>query len=102
MADYIRHKYFERDIQPRLLPIDGYHFDGKQMDQVKFRKEGYLVGYTIAAPFLFWLEVRKSSGLIITLNHAWRDGRYSPAIFTERCGAALDALWSEFISQAEQ
>jgi hypothetical protein len=102
MADYVRHKYFERDIEAKLLPLDGYHFDGKQMDQAKFRKEGYLLGYIIAAPFLFWLEERKDPGLIIALNHALRDGRYSPAIFQQRCGASLDALWSEFIAQSPQ
>ena len=102
MADYVRHKYFERDIEAKLLPLDGYHFDGKQMDQAKFRKEGYLLGYTIAAPFLFWLEERKDPGLIIALNHALRDGRYSPAIFQQRCGSSLDALWSEFIAQSPQ
>jgi hypothetical protein len=102
MADYVRHAHFERDIEAKLLPLDGYRFDGKQMDQAKFRKEGYLLGYTIAAPFLFWLEQRKDPGLIIALNHALRDGRYSPDIFQQRCGASLDALWSEFIAQSPQ
>lgn len=102
MADYVRHKYFERDIEAKLLPLGGYQFDGKQMDQAKFRREGYLLGYTIAASFLFWLEARKDPGLIIALNHALRDGRYSPDIFQQRCGASLDALWSEFIAQSPQ
>ena len=102
MADYVRHKYFERDIEAKLLPLDGYKFDGKQMDQVKFRKQGYSLGYTIAAPFLFWLEQRKDPGLIVPLNRALRDGRYSPALFQQRCGASLDALWSEFIAQSPQ
>jgi hypothetical protein len=100
IADYVRHKYFERDIEPKLPPIDGYHFNAKQMDQ--FRKEGYLVGYTIAAQFLFWLEQRKDPGLIVALSSALRDDSYSPGIFRERCGAPLDALWSEFISQSKQ
>jgi hypothetical protein len=94
MADYVRHKYFEHDIEPKLLALDGY-----RVDQAKLRKEGYLFGYTIAAPFLFWLELRKDSGLITALNHALREGSYSNAIFQERCGAPLDALWSEFIAQ---
>jgi len=102
MADYVRHAYFERDIEAKLLPLDGYHFDGKQIDLAKFRKEGYLFGYTIAAPFLFWLEQRKDPGLIIALNRALRDGRYSPDIFQQRCGASLDALWSEFVAQSPQ
>jgi len=68
----------------------------------RFRQEGYLAGYTIAAPFLFWLELRKDPGLIVALSHALRDGSYSPGIFTERCGAPLDALWREFILQSAQ
>jgi hypothetical protein len=102
MADFVRHKYFERDIEAKLLPLHGYQFDGKQMDQAKFRKQGYLLGYIGAPPFLFWLEQRKDSGLIIALNRALRDGRYSPDIFQQRCGASLDALWSEFIAQSPQ
>jgi hypothetical protein len=100
MADYVRHKYFERDIEPNLQPLDGYYAGGKQMDQVKLRKEGYLLGYTIAAPFLFWLEKQKDPSLIVAVNRALRDGRYSPGIFQQRCGAPLDALWSEFIAQS--
>ncbi len=102
IADYVRHKYFECDIEATPLPLGGYKFDGKQMDQAKFRTEGYRLGYTIAAPFLFWLEQRKDPRLVIALNHALRDGRYSPGIFQQRCGASLDALWSEFIAQSPQ
>jgi hypothetical protein len=102
MADYVRHKYFERDLETKLLPLSGYRFDGKQMDHAKFRKEGYLLGYTYAAPFLFWLEQKKDPGMIVALNHALRDGRYSPAIFQKRCGASLDALWSDFVAQSPQ
>jgi hypothetical protein len=91
----IRHKYFERDIEAKLYPLHGY-----QVDQAKLRKEGYLFGYTIAGPFLFWLEERKDPGLIVALNHALRAGNYSPAIFQQRCGGTLDALWSEFIAQS--
>ncbi len=76
MADFVRHKYFDRDIEPELLPLHGYQFDGKRMNAEKFRKEGYLLGYTISARFRFWLEQRKDPGLIVVLNRALRDGRY--------------------------
>lgn len=95
MADYIRHKYFERDIATTLYPLDGY-----PVDQAKLRKEGYLFGYTIAAPFLAWLEERKDPGLIVALNQALRAGNYLPAIFQQRCGGTLDALWRDFIAQS--
>ena len=94
MADYVRHKYFERDIEPHLLELDGYH-----VDQVKLRRQGYQFGYTIASPFLDWLQTRKDQNIIISLNRALREGSYSPAIFEQRCGASLDDLWREFISQ---
>ena len=97
IADYVRHKYYERDIEPKLpMPIHEY-----QVDQARFRKEGYLAGYTITAPFLYWLEMRKDSDLLTTLNHALLQGNYSEALFRERCGASVEALWSEFISQCE-
>lgn len=95
MADYVRHKYFEQDIEPRLLELDRYH-----VDQVKLRKQGYLFGYTIASPFLDWLQTRKDENIILTLNKALREGSYSPAIFQKCCGASLDALWQEFILQS--
>jgi hypothetical protein len=95
IADYVRHRYFERDIEPKLRELDGY-----TVDQVKLRKQGYRFGYTIASPFLFWLETRKDKDLLIRLNTALREGNYSPDIFQQYCGAPLDELWQEFISQS--
>lgn len=99
IADYIRHKYFERDIEPKLRSIEAYGIGVKDMD--RFGKEGYLAGYTVAGNFLFWLESRKDSSLIMALSRALRDGAYSPDIFTKRCGAPLNELWREFISATE-
>jgi hypothetical protein len=100
IADYIRHKYFERDIEPKLPSIEAYGIGAKDMD--RFRKEGYLAGYTIAGNFLFWMELKKDSGLITALSSALRDGAYSPDLFIKRCGAPLSALWREFISATDQ
>jgi hypothetical protein len=97
IADYVRHKYFERDIEPKLRELDGY-----PVDQVKLRKQGYRFGYTFASPFLFWLEIRKDKDLLIRLNKALREGSYSPDLFQQYCGAPLDELWREFISQSGQ
>ncbi len=98
IADYVRHRYFEKDLQPKLLELDGYRFGGSQVDeQAKLRKQGYLFGYTVAAPFLYWLEMRKSKGLLVALNIALRQGSYSPDLFQKHCGAPLDTLWQEFI-----
>lgn len=99
IADYIRHKYFERDTEPKLPSLEAYGIGAK--DMARFRQEGYLAGYTIAGNFLFWVELRKDSGLIMALSRALRDGVYSPDIFVKRCGVPLDALWREFISATE-
>ena len=101
IADYVRHKYFEKDLRSHLFELDGYQFGGSQVDdQIKLRKQGYLFGYTIAAPFLYWLEIRNGRKLLITLNKALREGSYSQDLFQKHCGAPLDTLWQEFILQA--
>jgi hypothetical protein len=101
IADYVRHRHFEKDLQPKLLELDGYRFGGSPVEeQAKLRKEGYLFGYTIAAPFLYWLELRKAKDLLISLSLALREGSYSPDLFQKHCGAPLDALWREFIRES--
>jgi hypothetical protein len=95
IADYVRHKYFDRDLAPKLRELDGYPYD-----QVKLRRQGYRFGYTVAAAFLYWLELQKSPAIITTLNQALRAGTYSPSLFEDRCGVPLDALWREFIFQS--
>lgn len=102
IADYVRHKYFEKDIEPRLhLDSDG-NLQGFELDRNKgtFATQGYLGGYTVTGAFLFWLEVRKDKEIVPVLNRALRDGRYSPKMFPERCGAPLDTLWREFVAQS--
>ncbi len=79
IADYIRDHHFE---------IRQHHIDPA--------KSSYRQGYGIAAAFLIWLEEKKHPGLVRELNRASHEGTYRPAIFTERCGADVDVLWSEF------
>jgi hypothetical protein len=81
IADYIRHKYFEKDIEKLRVNPDRNH---------------YKQGYTIAAAFLFWLESKKDAELVHKLNAALHDGNYSTAMFQQTCGAPLDDLWKEF------
>jgi len=95
IADYVRHKYFEKDIEPRVDLEPGWN-------KGKFATQGYLEGYTTTGAFLFWLEVRKDKDLMPILNRALRDGRYSAKLFQERCGAPLDALWREFVAQSRK
>ncbi len=102
IADYVRHKYFEKDIEPRLHLDRNGNLGGFELDRNrgKFASEGYLGGYTVTGSFLFWLEVRKNKDIVPILNRALREGRYSGKLFQERCGAALSALWHEFLAQS--
>jgi hypothetical protein len=102
IADYVRHKYFEQDIEPRLHLDAKGNLQGFELDRNKgeFATQGYQAGYTVTGAFLFWLEVRKDKDVVPTLNRALRDGRYSAAIFQQRCGAPLEALWREFVTQS--
>lgn len=81
IADSIRDRHFERR-EHRIHPA----------------KNSYRQGYGMAAAFLICLEAKKHPGLVQALNVAAHDGAYRPALFTELCGADLDALWREFTS----
>lgn len=81
IADYIRHKYFEKDGEKlRVDAVNG----------------SYRQSYTTAAAFLLWLEAHKDKDIVRKLNIASHDGTYSRALFNKYCGADVDALWKEF------
>ena len=103
IADYVRHKYFAKDIVPRLHLDRNGNLRGFESDRDKgqFATEGYLAGYTVTGGFLYWLEVRKDKDIVPALNRVLRDGRYSAKLFQEKCGAPLDALWREFVAQSK-
>lgn len=104
IADYVRHKYFEKDIETKLhLDKDG-KLTGYELDRNKgkFETEGYMAGYTVTGTFLFWLEGKKSQQIVPTLNQALREGHYSAPLFQQKCGAPLSGLWSEFVVQSKQ
>jgi hypothetical protein len=104
IADYVRHKYYEKDIEPRLHLDASGKLTGFELDRDKgqFDRKGYLGGYTVASAFLFWLEVRKDKNIVPALNKALRDEHYSDAIFQQHCGAPLDGLWQEFMAQSRK
>jgi Peptidase of plants and bacteria len=81
IADYTRHKFFEKDIEKLRINPD---------------KDSYTRAYTIAAAFLFWLEQHKDREIVRKLNIASHDGTYSRELFKKYCGADVDALWREF------
>lgn len=81
IADYIRDQYFEPGVRHHRINPD---------------KSSYREAYGTAATFLMWLEEHKDKEIVRRLNVASHDGKYSPALFPEYCGADLDTLWKEF------
>jgi len=81
IADYIRDRHFEPGVRRHYIDPD---------------QSSYREGYGTAAAFLIWLEEHKDKDIVRKLNAASHDGKYSPALFREYCGADLDALWKEF------
>ena len=110
IADYVRHKYFEKDLEPKLrLDQNGYlkgysseYAAEYDLEKTKARldNKGYLKGYTVAAAFLFWLEEHKDRDIIRRLDRALDEGWYSDDLFQQFCDAPLDTLWHEFMVQS--
>jgi hypothetical protein len=111
MADYVRHKYFEKDIRETLrLRENGALFDyidkqpyflSLQNGGASLDDEGYLNSYTVGATFLFWLENHKDAQIVRKLNLALGQGTYTTSLFREWCGIPLDDLWAEFVAQSK-
>jgi hypothetical protein len=110
IADYVTYTYFTKDNEPRLhLDQDGYLYGytdsipylfGMQQGKTKPGPEGYKNGYTVTSAFLLWLEVRKDKDIVHRLNAALRDGTYKNELFKQYCGAPLEALWLEFLTES--
>jgi hypothetical protein len=111
IADYVRHKYFEKDIQETLrLQQNGVlsHYTNKepyflslQNGGTSLDDQGYLKSYTVGATFLFWLEKHKDPQIVQKLNLALSQGTYATNLFRDWCGIALDDLWTEFVTQSK-
>lgn len=112
VADYLRHKYFAKDIQANLkLSADGrlvdyapndIYFYSLQQQKVDLRPQGYEYRYTVASTFLYWLEQRKDSLIVREISVAFEEGKFTPQLFESSCGKPLDALWSEFIAESQR
>ncbi len=83
IADYVRHQYFEKD-------IDGL---GAKVDP---DRDIYRMGYTKAAAFLAWLQKRKNPAVIRELNRGCAEGHCNVELFPRCCGKDVDTLWKEF------
>lgn len=112
VADYVRHKYFARDIEPTLhMSADGrlqgyaprdMYFYGLQQQKADLSVQGYQARYTVAASFLYWLELRKDSHIVHEISVALEQGRFTPALFAQNCGKPLDVLWDEFVVESKR
>ena len=110
IADYVRHKYYEKDIQAALRldangQMTGYgtadpYFYGLQRAGVSLTEKGYLRSYTVASTFMYWLETHKQPQIVHRLNSALAQGRYTPDLFLRECGESLDDLWKDFVTQS--
>lgn len=111
VADYVRHKYFARDIETTLrlapdgrlqgyLPQSGYLYD-LQQEKADLGHQGYQRSYTVASTFLYWLESRKDSHIVQEISTAFEQGNFTPALFALNCGKPLDALWDEFVIESK-
>jgi hypothetical protein len=112
IADYIRHKYFARDIEATLrvgpdgflqgYPPQDIFLYALQQQKTDLSVRGYLQRYTVASAFLYWLEQRKDSRIVHELSRALEQGTYTPALFEQTCGKPLDALWDEFFAESKR
>jgi hypothetical protein len=81
IADWVRYvKYENQPIPPK----------GR-------RGKSYKEAYRTAAQFLAWIAARKDPGIVEALNAAARGKTWRDAIFRERTGQELDALWADYL-----
>lgn len=86
IADYARDRYGRENAAAAwALPTvvkDGQNFD---------------TGYRVTGAFLKWSEAQHP-GLVKALDAALREGRYGPALWTQRTGVTLPALWAAYVT----
>lgn len=82
VADYLRwFKYEPVSKRPRPNPA----------------RAKYTNGYRTTAAFLEYVAATHEHEIVVRLNHAMRQGRYSPDLWKEYTGETLDELWDEYI-----
>ncbi len=81
IADYLRYHCFEPETHK--LAVDP-------------KKCRYTDGYNAAGAFLLWLEQHKNPQIVLLLNRASHDGKYTPELFKQLTGGTPDELWQEF------
>ncbi len=82
VADYIRwFKYEPENLRPKVNP----------------RRAKYTDSYRTTAAFLEYVVIHHDHELVVKMNAAMREGRYSPDLWKEYTGKTVDELWGEFV-----
>jgi hypothetical protein len=82
VADYVRwHKYEPVEKRRRLNPA-----------RIK-----YTDSYHVTGAFLDWATQKHDKDLVVKLNAAMRQGRYSPDLWKEATGKSIDDLWVDYV-----
>jgi hypothetical protein len=55
----------------------------------------------VTAAFLLWLETRKDKDIVRKLDVILEQRHYSSRVFKQNCGASLDPLCREFLTQGQ-
>jgi hypothetical protein len=86
IADYIRWWKFEPESMRRPVSARGR----------RGRPASYRDGYQTAAAFLEFVA-RRHDRIVVELNAAARDGRYTSDLWKKYTGKTVDELWAEFV-----
>lgn len=82
IADYIRIVHFEPQApRPKIDPV----------------KASYKDAYKTTAMFLEWVEKQHAAGLVVKMNAALRQGKYSDDLWVQLTGKNVDELWALFV-----
>lgn len=89
IADYVRHKYFEGDIQSLSAVVDP-------------ARDSYRTGYRVTAAFLYWLEMNKNPAVVQEVNRGCAEGHCTVELFQDTCGMDVNALWSDHLGSLKK
>jgi hypothetical protein len=84
IADYVRNKYGINNTK-----------SGWKLTEFK-PTQNYTNAYRITARFLVWAEEKKNPKLVVTLDAAMREGKYTPDMWQQLTGKSVDDLWKEY------
>ncbi len=59
-------------------------------------KQSYKDAYRVTARFFVWLEKHVKPGVVVTLDQAMREARYTPEFWTRQTGKSVDELWQDY------